>query len=320
MTQEGKDAPVPPDLARARIEKRHWFSLVWVVPVAAAIVAGWLVFDRVRRAGPLITILFPSGDGVQAGQTALRYRGVRVGGVKEVQLTSDARQVEVKARLDRSAKTLAREGSIFWVVRPQVGAAGIAGLDTIISGSYIEVEPGQGREQTRFVGAERAPILKSEEGSLELVVITSDKQSLNQGSPVYYRGMEVGKVRYIELNEDATAINVHVLIENRFAPLVRTDTRFWNAGGINVSLKLFSINLSAESAKSLLVGGIAFATPDPPGPRAAPGNAFILYDKPDEKWLKWAPRIPGMQGANTAENPSSSNGEGVTGGMRQLTK
>jgi len=295
------------DLPRAKIKRQARISVVWLVPLVAAVVAGWLVFENVRQAGPVISIQFSDGNEIEANQTTLRYRGVRVGTVRSVQLTPDAQHIEVKARLDNFAKNLAREGSLFWIVRPEVGAGGLHGLETIVSGPYIQVQPGGGKAQTKFIGAEEPPILKTSDGGLEIILSTSQLGSLNVGSPVYYRGLEVGSVRYFVLAEDSTAVKVHVLIETNFAALVRTDSKFWNAGGINVDLKLFGINVSAQSFKSLILGGIAFATPSPPGILATNQSLFPLNDKLDGKWLKWSPIITVTNASvKASQTPASS--------------
>jgi paraquat-inducible protein B len=286
-----KNEELSRDLPQAKIKKTPRISVIWIVPLVAAIVAGWLVFKNVRQAGPVISILFNDGNEIEPNQTTLRYRGVRVGAVRSVQLTADGQHVEVRARLEHSAENLAREGSVFWIVRPEVGAGGLHGLETIVSGPYIQIQPGSGKKQTTFTGAEEAPVLKTADGGLEIILTTPQLGSLNVGSPVYYRGMEVGSVRYFVLGEDSTTVKIHVLIETNFAALVRVDTKFWNAGGISVDLKLFGINISAESLKSLIIGGIAFATPSPPGILATNGGNFPLNEKVDKKWLDWSPLI-----------------------------
>jgi paraquat-inducible protein B len=286
-----KDDSEARDLPQAKIKKQSGISLVWIVPLIAAVVAGWLVFKNIRQMGSIISIQFSDGDEIQPNQTTLRYRGVRVGEVRSVALSKDSQHVEVQARLDRSAENLARDGSIFWIVRPEVGAGGLHGLETIVSGPYIQVQPGSGKEQKKFVGAEEPPVLQTSKSGLEIILTTPQLGALTVGSPIYYRGLEVGSVRYFVLGEDSTAVNVHILIETNFASLVRTDSKFWNAGGINVDLKLFGINISAESFKSLVIGGIAFATPDVPGILASNRSVFPLNEKVDDKWLKWSPTI-----------------------------
>src|ERR1700733_11034532 len=277
------------DLPQAKIKRQSRISMVWVVTLVAAIVGGWIVFKYVRQLGPVISIQFNDGNDVEANQTTLRYRGVHVGDVLSVQLTKDAQHVEVQARLDKSAESLARAGSVFWIVRPEVGAGGLQGLETIVSGPYIQVQLGDGGEQKKFIGAEEPPILEPSEGGLEFILTTPSLGSLTVGAPVYYRGMEVGSVRYFVLGKDSTAVNVHILIETNFALLVRTDSKFWNAGGISARFGLFSgFSMNAESLKALVIGGIAFATPPSPGIQVTNGDIFPLNEKVDKKWLEWS--------------------------------
>ena len=296
------------DLPQAKIKRQSRISMIWIVPLVAAIAGGWLVFKYVRQMGPVISIQFADGNEIRANQTTLRYRGVRVGDVLSVQLAKGAQYVEVQARLDKSAESLARDGSVFWIVRPEVGAGGLHGLETIVSGPYIQVQPGDGKEQKIFVGAEKPPVLKTSDGELEIILTTPSLGSLTVGAPVYYRGMEVGAVRYFVLGKDSTAVNVHILIETNFAPLVRTDSKFWNAGGIGVRFGLFSgFSMSAESLKALVIGGIAFATPPSPGIQVTNGNIFPLNEKVDKKWLEWSPAIAIKNApAKASQSPPSS--------------
>ncbi|HVY70935.1 MAG TPA: MlaD family protein, partial [Verrucomicrobiae bacterium] len=225
-----------PDLPVANTRKhRATLWLIWLAPVLAAAVAGFLVYQNVKKLGPTITIQFEDGGGIQANQTLLRYRGVPVGSVKSVRLTKDSKHVEVTARLDSSAASLARDGTVFWVVRPEVGSAGLHGLETIVSGVYIRAQPARGnrRDEKNFIGAEEAPILRSSAGSVGFVLRSPSIASLSENSPIYYRGMEVGLVQYLGLSADSSGVDVHVLVKTNFAPLVRTDTVWWNAGGIH---------------------------------------------------------------------------------------
>jgi paraquat-inducible protein B len=296
------------DLPQAKIKRQSRISMIWIVPLVAAIVGGWLVVKYVRQLGPVISIQFSDGNEIEANQTTLKYRGVRVGDVLSVKLSHDAQHVEVRARLDKSAENLAHDGSVFWIVRPEVGAGGLHGLETIVSGPYIQVEPGGGKEQKKFIGAEKPPILEASEGALEIILTTPSLGSLTVGAPVYYRGMEVGSVRFFVLGKDSTAVNVHILIETNFAPLVRADSKFWNAGGVGIHFGLFSgFSMGAESFKALVIGGIAFATPATNGTLATNGSIFPLNDKVDEKWLKWSPAITITNApARPAQSPPSS--------------
>jgi paraquat-inducible protein B len=302
-----KDESVPRDLPHAKIREQTRFPIIWILPVIAAVAAGWLVFRSVREAGPVISIQFNDGSGIQANQTVLKYHGVRIGEVRSVRLAGDLSHVEVEARLAASAKDLAREGSQFWIVRPEVGAGGLHGLETIVSGPYIQVQPGDGREQKKFIGAEEPPILNQSKKGLEIILTAPQIKTLSAGSPIYYRGIEVGAVEYYVLSTNSTGVEIHALIKAAFAPLVRTDSQFWNAGGISVNLKLFGINISAETFKSLIIGGIAFATPSPPGDLASNGAVFPLNEKMDEKWPKWSPaiEITNLNSVAPQDSPSS---------------
>ncbi|HTB86202.1 MAG TPA: MlaD family protein [Candidatus Sulfotelmatobacter sp.] len=306
-----KTEPATPHLPRAKIKTPQRPSIIWIVPVIAAIASAWLVIESVRQSGPLITIYFNNGSGIQANQTVLMYRGVRLGEVRSVGLTPDGQRVEVKARLAASAKNLAREGSVFWVVRPEIGATGLHGLETVVSGPYIQIQPatdrGNSREQKTFIGAEQPPILDAPHGGLEVTLTTPHLPTLSVGSPVYYRGVEVGSVRYFVLADDATTVKIHLLIETNFAPLVRTDSMFWNAGGVKADLRFFKLDFNAQTFKSMVIGGIAFATPSPPGPEANANSTFTLFEKEDAKWLEWSPSIPiSPKNENPADVPQSA--------------
>ena len=307
MSQEKKAGDTTSNLPRAKVKASSRFSVIWVVPLIAAIASGWLVFQDMRQSGPTITIRFNDGTGVQANQTVLKYRGVRIGEVRSVQLAGDPAHVEVEVRLTASAKNLAREGSVFWIVRPEVGAGGLSGLETIVSGPYIQVQPGDGKEQKKFIGAEEPPILNQSKSGLEIVLTTPQINTLSIGSPVYYRGIEVGDVEYFVLSTNSTQVEIHALIEPAFAPLVRTDSEFWNAGGISMRLKFFGINVSAENFKSLVIGGIAFATPTSSETPASNGSVFPLNEKADDKWLKWSPSIEITNASPTAPQGSPSS-------------
>lgn len=268
-------------------------SFIWAVPVLAAIIAALLIFENLQKFGPVVTISFQSAAGLDPNQTVIRYRGVRVGSVRSIQLSRDLTRVEVKARLSRSAAGLAQEGSVYWIVRPEVGAAGFHALETIVSGPYIEALPGNGpgRVQTRFNGLEEAPILTDGEGKA-FILHASFVRSLGPGSPVYYRGLRAGQVQYLELADDSGSVKIHALIKPAFTPLVRANTVWWNAGGINVSWHLLSgVSMTAENLRAVVTGGLAFATPDEPQDVAAPGTVFELHERAESKWLEWAPSI-----------------------------
>jgi paraquat-inducible protein B len=283
----GEEAP------KAKGREKPWnVSVVWVVPVVAAIVAGYLVYDRVREYGPKVTIRFKDAGGLKAGQTPVKYRGVQIGEVTELVLSEDRQHALVKARLRRSAESVAREGTFFWIVRPEVGLGNISGLGTVITGPHVEVAPGAGKPRSEFVGLESAPVAFDRKG-LKIILISARLGSLKVGSPVYYRGIEVGAVQNHRLGADATVVNIHVYIQRRYANLIRMGTKFWEVSGVDVRAGLFrGVEIDMESLSSLVAGGIAFATPNDPKDEPAKGDTvFRLYDKPEKGWLEWAPKI-----------------------------
>jgi paraquat-inducible protein B len=279
-------------LPNAVLRRRRWnFSFVWIVPVVAAMVAGYLVYDRFQEFGPTISIKFREGSGVKAGQTEIRYRGVTIGEVTSIELSEDQQYVIVRARLLQSAASIATEGSRFWIVRPELGIGSISSLSTVISGSFIQVAPGTGAAKSEFVGLDRPPRVL--ERALRIIVSAVNLGSVRPGSPVYYRGIEVGSVIDTVLSSDATAAHIHVFVNQRYARLVRVGSRFWAVGGVDLDFSLFrGVEINIQSLRSLITGGIAFATPeDSKSPPAKDGTIFLLHDKPQKEWLEWMPTI-----------------------------
>ncbi len=279
-------------LPEARVSRRRRApSVVWLVPLLAAVVAGYLVFERIQEFGPKITIRFQDGSGIRTGQTPIKYRGVPIGEVTAVALSPDQRYVLVHARLDRSAAPIAREGSAFWIVRPEVEFGAITGLNTVISGPEIQVLPGSGAAKSEFVGMDRAPVAYEGKGR-RIVLRAARPESLRRNSPVYYRGVEVGVVHDVALGNDAAVTEIHVLVRERYANLVRADSVFWNVSGARVSAGLFKgVDIRVESLRALLAGGIAFATPQGSSAPAKDGAVFPLHANPRTEWLHWTPRI-----------------------------
>jgi len=281
------------NLPQARVRDRRRFpSLAWLLPVVAAIVTGFLVHDRIKDFGPTITIRFKDGSGIKTGQTPVKYRGVPIGEVTSVRLSGNQKHVLVRARLERSAAPIARDKSQFWIVRPEVEIGSITGLATVVSGPEIQVLPGGGETRSEFAGLERAPI-EFEGKALSVVLRAANPGSLRRNSPVYYRGVEVGVVHEVALGSDAAVTDIHVLIRQRYANLVRSGSVFWNVSGAKVSGGLFrGVDIRLESLRSLVTGGISFATPDrAAGQQVKDGTVFALHRDPRSEWLQWAPRI-----------------------------
>ncbi|HJV65446.1 MAG TPA: MlaD family protein [Geomonas sp.] len=278
-------------LPKANIRRNWWTWLFWVAPIAAAALVAFFVYQEVIRKGPTLTIYFSDAANLQAGNAHLKYRGVEIGDVEKVILTDDQRMAKVTVALKRSGESVAKEGSVFWIVQPHVGLSEIKGLGTVVSGDYIEVRPGPGKERTRFVGLSEPPPPEPEKKGLRVILVSERLGSVKKHAPVMYRGVQVGEVWDARLGPDSQVIYIEVNIEQQYAPLVRMNSRFWNAGGLNVNIGFSGVDISAQSAQALLTGGIDFATPDTREKEAIPDTAFRLYDKAQDAWLAWSPAI-----------------------------
>ena len=282
-------------LPKARVRKRRLFNLAWLVPLVAAAVAGFLIWQRYQERGPEVTIGFSDGGGLRVGITPVKYRGVVIGEVSGVELSRDHNRVLVRTRLQRAAaNAVAREGAVFWIVRPQVGFGNVQGLNTVLTGPEIQVLPPRNEDAPKayeFAGLDSAPVGLGMPG-LKIVLRAERPRSIRANTPVHYRGVEVGVVQNVELAPNATSADVHVLIYERYAGLVRQGSAFWDTSGVNVRGGLLKgIEVDIESLRTIATGGIEFATPSEKAPRAKPGTVFFLYDKPKDEWLSWLPRI-----------------------------
>ena len=298
MSSEPDDPPIEeaPPVARIRRRRRWTTYLVWLVPLAAAAVAGSLVWSHIHEWGPTITIMFRDATGLKIGQTEIRYRGVPVGEVTGLELSADRAYVVVTARLRHGDADIGRTGSVFWIVRPEVGIETVRGLNTVITGPYIEVYPGSGAPKTDFIGLDEPSAALGLRG-LHLILASAQLGSIRPRTVVTYRGTQVGSVIQTTLSRDATAVHVHVMIEQRYARLVRIGSRFWSAGGIDINLSLFKgVEINVDSLRSLIAGSIAFGTPTADSPIPKEGTIFVLHDKPEKVWLTWAPAIPIQSG------------------------
>ena len=283
------------ELPLAVVGKQSRFSVVWIIPIVTALLAVGLLVESFSQKGPLISLRFDEVTGLadDTGQnTQIKYRGVVVGEVRSIELGRALKGVVLKARLNRKATGLACEGSRFWIVRPEISLTGIEGLSTIVSGSYIQVEPGRGKPKREFIGLKSPPAPGAGEPGLEIVLKAEKLGSLSESSPVLYREVKVGKVQVCELANDARSVDIRVHIDKRYAPLVRKNSVFWNASGISIDASLLGVKIDTESLESLLVAGLAFATPEEPAEVAPRGMVFPLYDRPKKHWQEWAPAIP----------------------------
>ncbi len=258
---------------------RRWPSVVWLIPLVAGAIALWLGVTTLQQRGPLVTITFDSAEGLAAGKTRVRYKDVEVGTVTAVDLTDDLSRVRLEARMDAGIAEHLNEGTRFWVVRPRIGASGVSGLETLVSGAYVALDPGPGEPARAFEGLATPPPIRSDRPGTRFVLRTDELGGVGRGSPVLYRGILVGQVLDRRLAEDRESFVVPIFVDAPHDQLVRPDSRFWNAGGIDVDFGSDGLRVSLQSLEALVAGGVAFDTPGigRPGEPAAADLAFPLY-------------------------------------------
>lgn len=283
MKSQATDGPQAPGQAPIKT-RRFSVSLVWIVPIVAVLVGISLVVHSILQQGPTITITFKTGAGLTANKTEVKYRNVVIGHVSEVELSDDQKSVNATIKLAKQAESFTREDSKFWVVRPRIGAGGVSGIDTLLSGDYIGADIGQVNTRAkRFQGMENPPPITYGEPGKRFTLHTQDLGSLDIGSPVYYRKIPVGQVVAYALDPDGKGVNIDVFVHSPNDAYVTQNTRFWNASGIDVSVGANGFALKTESLSSILVGGIAFRAPEysPDDKPAAEEYAYELF--PDQQ-------------------------------------
>ena len=249
---------------QAQIRTRRWnVSLVWIVPILAILVGASLVVRNWMEQGPVISISFRSGEGLVAHKTQVKYRSVVIGEVTTVDLADDHKSVLVKVQLSNEAKSFATKGARFWVVRPRIGAGGISGVDTLLSGSFIGADAGESKSPAKkFTGLELPPAITYGEIGKRFILRARDLGSLDIGSSIYYRKIPVGEVVSYNLREDGKGVELGVFVQAPYDAFVTTNTRFWNASGVDMQIGANGLKVDTESISSILVGGLAFGSPD----------------------------------------------------------
>lgn len=264
-----------------RRDGRKRLSLIWLVPLVAALVGLALVIRTWLQTGPTITIRFDTAESLQNGATEVRYKDVVVGKVSSIQLREDDSGVTVEVELTPDAKRIAVKDSRFWVVRPRIGIGGVSGINTLLSGAYIGVDVGRSGEQQRdFIGLEKPPPVTHDQKGKQFTLTTLDAGSITIGAPVYYRRVAVGRVVDATLDEDGKRITVRVFIDAPYDRFVTGGVRFWNAGGIDLAVSSEGLRLNTQSLATVVAGGIAFQPLDErkPGEPAREDSRFELYD------------------------------------------
>jgi len=285
MSEEDRpqDKPEPsgqPPLPKPRVvRRREWLpSLIWLIPIVAALVGITLVARIIMERGPEVVLTFKTAEGLEAGKTAVKYKDVQIGLVTSLRLARDRSHVRVLVQFNKDAQSFTASDSRFWVVRPRLDTSGISGLNTLLSGAYIGADAGVSQETAgEFTGLETPPTVTRDDSGKQFLLRANDVGSLDVGSPVYFRRIKVGQVAAYELDGDGRGVTLRVFINAPYDKFVGMNTRFWQASGIDAQLSASGFTLRTQSLATILLGGIAFQAPDDAmGPVAKENASFTL--------------------------------------------
>ncbi len=272
------------DLNKAKTSRQKRLSPIWVVPIVAIIIGLWLVYDNYSSRGILVTLTMDNAEGIEAGNTLIRSRNVEVGRVESVQLSDDLSHAVLSARIQPELEDMLREDSRFWVVKPRIGREGISGLGTVLSGAYIQLEPGQAEEPRRkFPVSDIPPVAPAGQAGLRLSLVSHLGNSLRVGDPVSYQGFTVGRIEESLFEPESRTMQHQVFIEEPYTDLVTDSTRFWTSSGVDFRLDADGVRINVESLEALLGGGVTFGVPEelPMGQPVEPNTRFTLYADED---------------------------------------
>src|SRR5215470_11267446 len=248
---------------RATTRRSRRVSAIWIIPLVAVAIGAWLAWDTWSKQGPTIKISFDSGEGLQAGQSQLKYKDIVFGTVKTLELAPDRTHVVVTVATTHEAKPLLTEGTLFWVVKPRFFAGNISGIETLLSGSYIGMLPAAnpGKSQHEFVGREDPPVLGAHVPGRTFLLKSKRIGAVSVGSPIFFRDLNVGEVLGWDIADMAEYVTIHAFVRAPYDSYVHDETRFWNASGVSIKLGGTGVEVQMESLKALLLGGVAFETP-----------------------------------------------------------
>ncbi len=276
--------------------KRPWWttlSRMWLMTLTCLLIAIGLTWSAIRPPGTKIVIRFSEGHGLRPGD-AVRHRGIEIGQVETVELSPGEDGIVVNVVLDATAAAIACEGSRFWIVRPQLDFTGISGLETAVGAKYIGVIPGKGgTKQAEFEGLITRPADELGRSGVEIILRGEDRYGVNPGSPLTWRGVEVGQVLSSSLSPDAMYVDTRVRILDPHRRLLTRESKFWVTSGVHMGFDVTGFEFSAESLSTIVRGGIAFITPGPSSTAASvhPGDVFTLHEKPDDHWVESATAV-----------------------------
>ncbi len=267
-------------LPRANVQAKPRFSLIWLIPLIAALIGSWLAYKYYSERGTIIMVTFDEASGIVARKTPVKYKDVEVGMVQKVTLSPDLESVQAQIEIYNEMEDNLGPETQFWVVSPRVTLRGITGLQTLLSGVNIAMDPGPvGSANDEYAGLTQAPAISVQSSGQAFELNSVRLGSVDIGSPVYYRQIEVGEITSYKLNPDTQQVDVDIFIHAPYHEQIRTNTRFWNASGFELDVTTDGINARMESLSSFLIGGVAFDTNfNEPGYPITEKSSFKLYD------------------------------------------
>ncbi|CDF86234.1 hypothetical protein PKB_4914 [Pseudomonas knackmussii B13] len=300
------------ELPKPKLRKTTNWSAIWILPLIALAIGAWLGWRAYDQAGVMINIQFESGEGLQPNKTEVIFKGIAVGKVVDMHVNKPALGITATVEMRKEASEYLSKQTRFWLVKPRVSLAGVTGLETLVSGNYIAIDPVKGEMSHDFVALKEPPPLSDSLPGLHLTLKAERLGSLEQGSPIYYRQIQVGQVKSYQLASDQKTIEVKIHIEPAYANLVRKHTRFWNASGITLSGSLSGLKLRTESLASIAAGGIAFSTPEiyADSPPTDPTKPFRLYEDYDaaQTGIPVHLKVTDISGLTAGDTPVMYNG------------
>jgi len=271
----------------AKVQKVKNWSPVWIFPIVTALIGAWILFYHYSHQGPVVTLITTNAEGIEGGKTTIKSRSVDVGVVESATLTDDLTHVEITARLNAGMEKLLHGDSVFWVVKPQVGREGISGLGTLLSGAYIELQPGKkGAQPEQYQLLDSPPLAPPDAKGIRVILDSKKAGQLSPGDPVLFRGYRVGSVETSSFDTQKRTISYQLFINAPNDRLVTGNVRFWKDSGIAVDLTSAGMRVEMGSLSTLFGGGVSFDVPEgmDQGQPVAQKTAFRLYD--DQKSIQ----------------------------------
>ena len=277
-----EDHQMDSNIPGPEVTSKRTISPIWILPLVALLIASWLVYKSVIDAGINATIRFENAQGIEKGKTRVIYRGMPIGIVKDLSINKDFRSIDVTVEFVKEARKQLREKTKFWMVAPTISPKGITGLETILKGVYITMQPGDGSEKRQFVALSKPPPIRFDEPGLHIHLISDVLGSLSQGSGVFYKGIRAGEIQQFDLN-DKGKIVIDFYIEKKYASKVKKSSQFFNVSGVSIEGSFSGFKINAEALSSLVLGGVAFVTPDgdKTDKTAVDGDSFTLFQNKD---------------------------------------